>query len=109
MFGYVAYLAGKEGIAYSDVLTTIVSSYAVNVPKNTRDQAECEFAGICARIKRAIDERDPSGAAGAAAEAVLYWEPEPTEWQLEVAEMAAALASTIAAEWTGHQEPENNT
>jgi hypothetical protein len=62
-------------------------------------KSEAEFAGICARVARAVTDQDTNAAAAAAAEACLFWTDAPTEEMLTIAETAAVLASTIAAEW----------
>ena len=91
-FGRVAYIAGRDGIAYSDAVSGIVQgSIAKNISRE-----EAEFAGICARIQRSITRGDANGAASSAAEACLYWAAAPTEEEIAIAETAAIIASNIA-------------
>lgn len=94
-YSQVTYIAGREGITYSDALSGMMTSTI----RADMSKSEAEFAGICARVAQAITAQDANAAASAAAEACLFWSDAPTEEILTIAETAAALAATVAAEW----------
>jgi hypothetical protein len=94
VFAPIGYEAGLHGETFSRALTRALETgqhqYSLNSPMEAR------FAGVCARLYRAILDHDPNMAAAAAAEAVLFGAADPDDTILGLAEAAATLFSNVA-------------